>query len=103
MTPNFDPYHKWLGIPPKDQPPHHYRLLGLELFEQDADVIDAAADRVMGYLRQFGTGPHSEESQRLLNEVSTARVCLMNPDKRAAYDGQLRQQQAAHAPPPPPT
>lgn len=23
----FDPYHKWLGIPPKDQPPNHYRLL----------------------------------------------------------------------------
>ena len=30
---NFDPYHKWLGISPKDQPPHHYRLLGIDLFE----------------------------------------------------------------------
>jgi hypothetical protein len=26
----FDPYRKWLGIPPKDQPPHYYRLLGIE-------------------------------------------------------------------------
>ena len=26
----FDPYHKWLGIPPKQQPPDHYRLLGVE-------------------------------------------------------------------------
>lgn len=30
---NFDPYHKWLGIPPEEQPPHYYRLLGIKLFE----------------------------------------------------------------------
>ena len=29
MKQSFDPYHKWLGIPPEDQPPHHYRLLGV--------------------------------------------------------------------------
>ncbi len=23
----FDAYRKWLGIPPEEQPPHHYRLL----------------------------------------------------------------------------
>ena len=39
MTATFDPYHAWLGIPPKDQPPNHYRLLGIELFEQDTEVI----------------------------------------------------------------
>ena len=42
MPEKFDPYHKWLGIPPKDQPPNHYRLLGIELFESDADVIATA-------------------------------------------------------------
>ena len=41
MAEKFDPYYKWLGIPPQDQPPHHYRLLGIELFEPDRDVIDA--------------------------------------------------------------
>ena len=40
-----DPYYEWLGIPPKDQPPNHYRLLGLELFEENRSVIDAAANR----------------------------------------------------------
>ena len=40
----FDPYHRWLAIPPKDQPPNHYRLLGVELFEADPDVIENAAD-----------------------------------------------------------
>ena len=39
----FDPYHKWLGIPPEQQPASHYRLLGIAEFESDADVIDTAA------------------------------------------------------------
>ena len=45
MAVEFDPYYKWLGILPKDQPPHHYRLLGIEVFEDDLQVIEAAADR----------------------------------------------------------
>ncbi len=28
MPDSFDPYHRWLGISPKDQPPNRYRLLG---------------------------------------------------------------------------
>jgi hypothetical protein len=36
----FDPYRKWLGIPPEEQPPNHYRLLGIALFEDDPDVSD---------------------------------------------------------------
>ena len=31
MPDAFDPYFKWLGIPKADQPPHGYRLLGIEL------------------------------------------------------------------------
>lgn len=65
----FDPYYKWLGIPPNDRPPNHYRLLGVELFEADPDVIDSAANRQMTFLRQCATGPHVAESQKLLNEV----------------------------------
>ncbi len=33
MSEQFDPYHSWLGIPAKDQPPQHYRLLGVETLE----------------------------------------------------------------------
>jgi hypothetical protein len=29
MAGPFDPYHRWLGIPPQEQPPNHYRLLAL--------------------------------------------------------------------------
>ena len=39
MADTFDPYRKWLGIPPKDQPPHYYRLLNIEPLEDDSEVI----------------------------------------------------------------
>src|SRR4029079_5515372 len=90
MPEDFDPYRKWLGIPPKDQPPNHYRLLGIELFENDPDVIDHAADRQMAHVRSFQAGQHSAVSQKLLSELSTARVCLLNADQKATYDAQLR-------------
>ncbi len=43
MSAAFDPYHQWLGIPPHEQPPHFYRLLGLQRFESDPIVIGNAA------------------------------------------------------------
>lgn len=96
MTEGFDPYYKWLGIPPEEQPPDHYRLLGVRPFEADADVLAGAADRQMAYLRTYQTGPRGNWSQKLLNEVAAARVCLLNPKKKAAYDARLK----AERPPP---
>jgi formylglycine-generating enzyme required for sulfatase activity len=94
----FDPYRKWLGIAPADQPPNHYRLLGLDLFESDPDVIDAATEQRVAYLRNCATGQHVAESQRLLNEVAAARLCLLNADKRREYDERLRSSLAAKQP-----
>jgi hypothetical protein len=91
MSDAFDPYHKWLGIPPGEQPPHHYRLLGIMPFESDADVISNAADQRMVHVRSFQSGKHSALSQRILNEISTARVCLLDRQKKPQYDAQLRQ------------
>jgi len=54
---DFDPYYKWLSIPPDEQPPDHYRLLGVRRFEADADVIAAAADR-------YGDTPVSRHDYR---------------------------------------
>ena len=92
MTEAFDPYYQWLGIPPKDQPPNHYRLLGLELFEENRNVIATAADRQMGFIKNYQTGPVEAEelSQRILNELAAARLCLLNREKKAAYDQTLR-------------
>lgn len=90
MSEGFDAYYKWLGIPPRERPIHYYRLLGLEPFEDDPAVVEAAADRQMAHVRSFQAGRHSAASQKLLNELSAARVCLLDPQKKAAYDRQLR-------------
>lgn len=86
----FDPYHTWLGIPPEEQPPHHYRLLGLKPFEDKREVIESAGARQSAYLRTMHLGKRLALTQRLLNEVSAAKVCLLLPEKKAAYDAQLR-------------
>ena len=44
----------------------------------------------MAHLRSFQIGKNAQFSQKLLNQVSSARICLLNPDQRAAYDEQLR-------------
>jgi len=90
MSGAFDGYHVWLGIPPNEQPPSHYRLLGIALFESDLDVIDHAADRQMAHVRTFQAGKHKAVSQQLLNELAVARVCLLTPERKTTYDEQLR-------------
>ena len=94
-TAAFDPYHKWLGIPPAEQPPDHYRLLGVTSLESDPDVIAIAADRQMAHVKSFATGPHATDSQKLLAELSRARVCLLNPTSKQAYDDRVRALRAA--------
>jgi hypothetical protein len=101
MSAGFDPYHKWLGIGPKDQPPHLYRLLGVDAFETELDVIDIAADQRIRALRGFQAGPHGAESQKLLNEVAHARLLLLDPDRKAEYDRELRQTLAPQPAPAP--
>jgi hypothetical protein len=102
MAKTVDPYYEWLGIPPRDQPPNHYRLLGVELFEENRSVIDAAANRQMSFIKAYQAGEDSELSQKLLNELSTARLCLLMPEKKAAYDAELRAAITAREPAAPP-
>ncbi|MFM2096585.1 MAG: hypothetical protein RIS70_3709 [Planctomycetota bacterium] len=92
MSEPFDPYYKWLGIPPHEQPPNFYRLLGIPLFTSDLDVIENAADQRMRFIRSLQTGDRMVHTQRLLNEIAAARNCLLRQDQRAAYDQQLQQQ-----------
>lgn len=93
--PDFDPYYMWLGIPPTEQPPSHYRLLGISELEANDQVIQNAADQRMAHLRTVQAGEHAKEAAQLLNEISLARVILLNPDKKQAYDQDLRARQAA--------
>ena len=90
----FDPYHRWLGIPTEDQPANHYRLLGLACFEADPEVIRDAALRQISHVRGYELGRHSELSQKVLGELAAAKKCLLDPRRKAEYDAGLRQQPA---------
>lgn len=102
----IDPYHQWLGIPPQEQPPNHYRLLGLRLFEDDPEVIRQATARQLARLQPYQTGPLAELGRQIAAEVFAAQGCLAVPDRRLPYDAMLRRQlgqpstDAACTPPP---
>ncbi len=58
-------------------------------------MISAAADKQMAFIRSFQTGKDALLSQKILNEISTARICLLNAAKKAHYDATLRARMAA--------
>lgn len=93
----FDPYHKWFGIPPDEQPPHHYRLLRIAAFESDPDVIDNAYDTAMSQLKRHEVGEHGDFVEQLGREFLVARRCLLSPEKKEEYDRTLREQLSAGA------
>ncbi len=97
MSKQFNPYHSWLGIPAEEQPPNHYRLLGIPLFETNEDVIQNGLDQRMAHIKSFANGRHGAVSQRLLTKLSQAGVCLLRPEKKQLYDKQLRAKLRASA------
>jgi len=88
--PDFDPYHRWLGISPDERPISKYRLLGIAEFEQDKEIINSASLRQTKHLRTMQAGEHESLVAQLLNEISSARVTLLDPEQKSAYDAQLR-------------
>ena len=94
MAKPLDPYHLWLGIPPEEQPPDYYRLLGIARFEFDPDVIRQAAHRKMAHVKTFAIGMQAEVSQGILNQLAQAKVCLLDAAQRARYDFALLQKES---------
>jgi hypothetical protein len=90
MAEQFDAYHKWLGIPPEEQPPNLYRLLGIQPFEEDPEVVEAAVARQAAHVRTYQLGKHVAISQQLLSEIHVAKAWLTDPTRKAQYDAQLR-------------
>jgi hypothetical protein len=89
---SFNPYRKWFGIPIKEQPPHHYRLLGLEPLEEDLDAIVNALDTKMTFLKGQLSGAQHAEADRLIEELTGVQAVLLDPEKKTAYDTQLQSQ-----------
>jgi hypothetical protein len=108
MAESFDPYQSWLSLNLGGREPNHYELLALESFESDKAKINESADRAANLVTSQATAAQVPQSQKLLYQISTARVCLLNAAEKARYDDQLRQQQSqlqtempvAQAPPP---
>lgn len=90
MSEPFDPYFKWLGIPPNERPIDFYRLLGVQHFESDPDVIANATDQRTAQIKGFLAGDHPKAAQRILNEIASARICLLAPETKAEYDKKLQ-------------
>lgn len=95
-SPEFDPYHEWLGIAEDEQPATYYRLLGIAAFESSVSVIESALVRQCQFVRQFQLGSQAASANRLLNELNHAAEVLLDAARRASYDEQLR---AAAMPP----
>lgn len=95
MDDDFDPHYKWLGIPPEEQPPDHYRLLGMPLFTNDLDVIENLAEQRIRHVRTFQIGEHAAFAHEVLNEIAAARACLLDIEQKLAYDLHLRSEIAA--------
>ena len=74
----FDPYHKWLGIPPKEQPAGPRRLLGISEDENDPQVVRDAALRQTAFVRKFSMGEHGEHADRILSELADARDSILS-------------------------
>jgi hypothetical protein len=87
---DFDPYHRWLGIPIDEQPPNFYRLLGLVEFESDGEVIQDAADRQMSHVKRYAAGAHREVANQILNELAKAQLTLLDPNSRKEYDRPIK-------------
>jgi hypothetical protein len=89
MHDSFDPYERWLSIPPAEQPPNHYRLLGLRLFENDRVIITRAVELRVGHLRACNDGVHRARMEELLGKVDAAGRTLLNPVLKQQYDNLL--------------
>jgi hypothetical protein len=90
MNDRFDAYHQWLGIPPDEQPPDFYRLLGLARLESDTQLVATAAQRQVAKIKETASREHLALAQKLVKQIAKARSTLMDPKLRAQYNEQLQ-------------
>jgi curved DNA-binding protein CbpA len=90
MTDRFDPYAEWLSIPEDRRPPNYYDLLGLEVFEEEADKIREQGRTRFALVHQKRLGKKRDAALRLLQELSRAIDCLSDPKRKEEYDAALR-------------
>ncbi len=90
MSEEFDPYKAWLDIENKSASTTYYKLLGLPEFESNQDRITAAADKAIRKIRSQKPGEHLAEWSKILDELQDVKAQLLDAQKKAAYDDDLR-------------
>lgn len=89
MSDPFDPYWEWLRIPPHEHPLDHYALLGLDRFEANFEIIRRVADERMEHVYRLQSETQADVTQRILDELSTAKACLLDSHVKSIYDSDL--------------
>jgi len=95
MPAHPNPYHRLLGIPPAELPADHYRLLGIERLEFNADVISSAAERQVDHLNRQAGLEQSAAAEKIAREVLAARDCLLDRNRHRQYAAQVEGLDAA--------
>ena len=78
----------WLGLPLETWPPDHYRLLGLEAGEDNAELIEQRVHERLDTVRCYQM-THPEQATEAMNRLAQAFVCLTEPSSKKSYDAQL--------------
>lgn len=78
----------WLGLPPGMWPPDHYRLLGLQPGEGNAELIEQRVHERLDTVRCYQM-THPEQATEAMNRLAQAFVCLTEPSSKKSYDVQL--------------
>ncbi|HVX10366.1 MAG TPA: hypothetical protein VHC22_04260 [Pirellulales bacterium] len=89
MSPAFHPYREWLGVISHGETPNYYELLGLRPLEPEVGKIDLAYQRQSARLIAQFSGGHADLAQRLMGELAEARMTLLTPTAKRAYDEAL--------------
>jgi cell division septation protein DedD len=94
-TKEIDVYKEWLKITETARPLNHYQLLRLKQFEDDGGKVREHYRKMNAHVRKYAAGEYGPLSQKLLNELAKAMLCLTDARRKAEYDASLGRTEAA--------
>src|SRR3990172_6725775 len=89
MAEPLDVYRDWLGIADAARPLNDYQLLRKKKLEDNVEKIRAHYRKLSTQVRKYATGKYAAESQKLLNELAKAMLCLTDLQRKREYDASL--------------
>ena len=88
---SFDPYRRWLGIPPSEQPPNCYRLLGIALLEEDQRFSEVMALQLTTPDVEVLSQRRYDEAQELFDSVNNPlRDLYAKLDQRSGGQARMK-------------